>query len=156
MITSGALNIGDRLPASRDLAKTLGVNRNTVAYAYEELEADALVSSQVGRGTYVSGMPAGPARTPVPLKREIAPYPWEADFAHLRRDPWLGGMLRFKHQAGDTISFAYSLPQSQLLPIEKFRAAVDRAARREGRNLIDMGDSLGYAPLREYLASQTG
>lgn len=154
MITGGALKVGDRLPASRDLAKTLGVNRNTVAYAYEELEADAIVSSQVGRGTYISGIPGTASRSATPAKREISAYPWEADFAHLRSDPWLGGMLRFKHQAGNTISFAYSLPQADLLPIEKFRAAIDRAARREGRRLIEMGDSLGYAPLREYLATQ--
>src|SRR5262249_10304649 len=155
MITSGALKMGDRLPASRDLAKTLGVNRNTVAYAYEELEADALVTSQVGRGTYISGMPEISSRSAPPVKREITPYPWEADFAHVSRDPWLGGMLRFKHQAGNTISFAYSLPQPDLLPIEKFRAAIDRAARREGRGIVEeMGDGLGYAPLREYLATQ--
>ena len=156
MISSGALKIGDRLPASRDLARTLGVNRNTVAYAYEELEADALVNSQVGRGTYISSVPATPARTAAPPKREISAYPWEADFAHLRQDPWLGGMLRFKHQASNAISFAYSLPQPELLPIEKFRAAIDRAARRDGRAVIEMGDSLGYAPLREYLATQMG
>jgi DNA-binding transcriptional MocR family regulator len=155
MITSGALKIGDRLPASRDLARTLGVNRNTVAYAYEELEADALVTSQVGRGTYISGLPDRTAKSAAPAKREISAYPWEADFAHLRRDPWLGGMLRFKHLAGDTVSFAYSLPQPNLVPIEKFRAAIDRAARREGKRLIEeMGDSLGYTPLREYLATQ--
>jgi DNA-binding transcriptional MocR family regulator len=154
MITGGALKIGDRLPASRDLAKTLGVNRNTVAYAYEELEADALVASQVGRGTYISSIPALPGRTAPAPKREIAPYPWDAEFAHLRQDPWLGGMLRFKHFKGDSISFAYSLPQPDLLPIEKFRAAIDRVARREGRALVDMGDRLGYPPLREYLATQ--
>src|SRR5262249_5579471 len=93
---------------------------------------------------------------PTPEKREVARSPWKADFAHLRQAPWLGGMLRFKHSAGNTISFAYSLPQAELLPIEKFRAAIDRAARREGRGLIEMGDSLGYAPLREYLATQLG
>src|SRR5262249_40810197 len=104
---------------------------------------------------YISGMPKISARSAPPVKREITPYPWDADFAHVRRDPWLGGMLRFKHLAGNTISFAYSLPQPDLLPIEKFRAAIDRAARREGRGIVEeMGDGLGYAPLREYLATQ--
>lgn len=155
MITSGALKVGDRLPASRDLARTLGVNRNTVTYAYEELEADALVTSQVGRGTYISGVPVKSVKAAPPAKREIDVYPWDSDFAHLRRDPWLGGMLRFKHFAGNTISFAYSLPQADLVPMDKFRAAIDRAARREGTAvMIEMGDSQGYAPLREYLATQ--
>ena len=34
MITGGALKVGDRLPANRELAKTLGVNRNTITTAY--------------------------------------------------------------------------------------------------------------------------
>ncbi|MBN2584975.1 MAG: GntR family transcriptional regulator [Planctomycetes bacterium] len=43
------------LPAQRDLAARLGVSRNTVSMAYAELEREQLVSSNVGKGTLVTG-----------------------------------------------------------------------------------------------------
>jgi DNA-binding transcriptional regulator YhcF (GntR family) len=52
-IVSGSLAPETRLPASRQLARDLGVNRITVENAYSELEADGLVFSRVGSGTYI-------------------------------------------------------------------------------------------------------
>jgi len=52
-ILSGSLAVDTRLPASRQLALDLGVNRITVENAYSELEADGLVFSRMGSGTYV-------------------------------------------------------------------------------------------------------
>jgi DNA-binding transcriptional regulator YhcF (GntR family) len=51
----GALQAGDRLPGVRDLAAEIGVNVNTVRAVYARLEAEGLVSSEHGRGTFVSG-----------------------------------------------------------------------------------------------------
>ena len=53
-IVSGALNSGDRLEPSRELAKRLGVHRTTVSNAYAELEAEGLIQGTVGRGTFIS------------------------------------------------------------------------------------------------------
>src|SRR5438477_9129727 len=53
LIEEGRLKPGMRLPSSRSLADTLGVNRTTVCTAYEELEADGYLASHVGQGTYV-------------------------------------------------------------------------------------------------------
>ncbi len=52
-IMTGALRPGDRLAATRELAAELGLNRATVSAAYELLEADGLISGQVGRGSFV-------------------------------------------------------------------------------------------------------
>ena len=57
-ILSGSLPAETRLPACRKLARDLGVNRTTVENAYSELEADGLVFSRMGSGTYV--LPANP------------------------------------------------------------------------------------------------
>ncbi len=59
-IASGALAPGARLPATRALARDLGVNRLTVETAYDELEADGLVEGRAGSGTYVLAAPAAP------------------------------------------------------------------------------------------------
>src|SRR5215468_4109659 len=78
MITDGTLKIGDRLPANRELARSLGVNRNTVTTAYSELAADGLITSRVGSGTYISRVP-GPAYPTQSVERELpAPMSWES------------------------------------------------------------------------------
>ena len=49
-----ALQPGDRLPGVRDLAADTGVNVNTVRSVYARLEAEGLLASEHGRGTFVS------------------------------------------------------------------------------------------------------
>ena len=61
-IRDGALRSGDRLPPTRDLALTLGLARNTVARAYDDLLAEGYIEGRVGSGTYVS---AGLAELPL-------------------------------------------------------------------------------------------
>ena len=54
-IRSGGLARGERLPATRELAGLLGLNRTTVSAAYDILETEGLISGQVGRGSFVTG-----------------------------------------------------------------------------------------------------
>src|SRR3954453_10984184 len=54
-IESGALRAGDRLPPLRELAVEVGVNANTLRAAYAKLEADGLIETRHGSGTYVTG-----------------------------------------------------------------------------------------------------
>lgn len=56
-ITSGALAVGAKLPAERDLAEQWGVAYLTVRRAMRELRERGLVTSVVGKGTYVIGHP---------------------------------------------------------------------------------------------------
>lgn len=55
-ILSGLLHDGDRLPAQRDLAWSLGVGLGTVTKAYAVLERRGLLRGIKGRGTFVSGI----------------------------------------------------------------------------------------------------
>lgn len=45
---------GDKLPTERELSAELGVSRNTVSQAYHDLEADGVLVSVQGRGTFVT------------------------------------------------------------------------------------------------------
>src|SRR5262245_29911987 len=45
---------GVKLPATRELAQDLGVNRTTVALAYDELVAAGWARAHVGQGTFVA------------------------------------------------------------------------------------------------------
>lgn len=58
-VAVGALRPGDRLPASRDLARDLGIAVGTVQRAYRELEAAGVVVSRRRTGTVVA--PPSPA-----------------------------------------------------------------------------------------------
>lgn len=53
LITTERLAPGARLPSVRNLAEQLGINQHTVARAYQELQADGLIDSSVGRGSFV-------------------------------------------------------------------------------------------------------
>lgn len=54
LVLTGRLTAGERLPSLRRIADWAGVNVNTVRSVYESLEAEGQISSQQGRGTFVS------------------------------------------------------------------------------------------------------
>ncbi len=54
MISSGKLAPGDRLPSVRELAADAGVNANTARAIYGRLEADGLIETRHGLGTFVA------------------------------------------------------------------------------------------------------
>jgi len=53
-ISAGALKRGQALPSVRKLASELGINPNTVARAYLELERNGVIATVPGGGTYVA------------------------------------------------------------------------------------------------------
>jgi GntR family transcriptional regulator len=61
---SGALQPGEALPGIRPLAEALRVNRNTIAKAYTELEAEGIVETIPGKGCFVR-----PGRSP--FKKDV-------------------------------------------------------------------------------------
>lgn len=152
-ISDGALKIGDRLPANRELAKTLGVNRNTVTNAYAELAADGVITSRVGSGTYITRVPAPAPASPAKEQSLPSPMPWESLLAVQGRDNWLQEMAGFETRR-EVIPLALALPSADLFPLDDFRRCVDRALRRQGRILLQLGTTSGYAPLQEYIAAQ--
>ena len=67
-IASGIINPGDQLPTVRALAEELRVNFNTVARAYRILDEARIISTQQGRGTYITEKP--PPNVTKKLRRE--------------------------------------------------------------------------------------
>jgi len=53
-IASGELKPGDQLPSVRELSERLGVNPNTVAKAYRDLEVMGLLYTRRGMGVFIN------------------------------------------------------------------------------------------------------
>lgn len=67
LIRTGELAAGERLPSFRRLAEWAGVNVGTVRSVYDSLEADGLVVTRHGQGTFVAD-----GVEPAPQLEEIA------------------------------------------------------------------------------------
>lgn len=67
-VAGGMLQPGDQLPTVRALAEELRVNFNTVARAYRILDEARIISTQQGRGTYITEIP--PPKVTEKLRRE--------------------------------------------------------------------------------------
>jgi len=53
-VATGRLSQGDRLPSVRELARELVINPNTIAKAYQALDAEGVTVSRHGAGTFVA------------------------------------------------------------------------------------------------------
>lgn len=53
----GHLVIGDQLPTAREVVAQTGINPNTVLKAYRQLDAEGLVETRSGSGTFVTAVP---------------------------------------------------------------------------------------------------
>jgi GntR family transcriptional regulator len=62
-VAAGRLADGDQLPTIRALHEKLGVNPNTVAKAYRELQHLGVITAEQGSGCYIA--PAPPTKAPV-------------------------------------------------------------------------------------------
>ena len=67
-VVSGKLQHDDQLPTVRALAEELRINFNTVARAYRILDEARIISTQQGRGTFITEIP--PPKVTERLRRE--------------------------------------------------------------------------------------
>jgi 2-aminoadipate transaminase len=138
-VRSGELARGERLPATRELANQLRINRTTVSAAYECLEAEGLIAGQVGRGSFVTG--------------GTSPIAGTVD--------WNGMLERGDSPAAGppvgpgAISFVMSRPSGDLFPLDDFRASAAAVlARGDLADILQLGSPSGYEPLRRHLLEE--
>ncbi|GGO08885.1 GntR family transcriptional regulator [Microbispora rosea subsp. aerata] len=128
-VRSGRLVPGTRLPATRDLARDLGLSRGVVVEAYEQLVAEGLLESRTGAGTRVAagaGRQAAPGR--IAGEGEIRPH-----YGHRPTSPDLG-----------------------LFPRQAWLAAVRHVLATLPNDALDYGDPGGVPALRRELAAYLG
>ena len=151
LVHAGDLRPGDRIPASRELAQILGVHRTTVANAYAELESEGLIQGHVGRGTFIKGNGHGLTITPPapPALNGRDGLRWELLFADERSEQILSRLTAEAPE--DAMSFVMARPAEEFFPIEELQACSQAALRREGQEILNLGASDGFPPLKEAL-----
>ncbi|SDD72559.1 GntR family transcriptional regulator / MocR family aminotransferase [Variovorax sp. CF079] len=147
-ILDGRLQPGLRLPASRALAATLGISRNTVVAAYDLLLSEGYLLARPGAGTYVADTLPRPRRAPAAVAGR--PERPDARLVPLRsprmaREPVL-------HTAPARDDFRVGLPEAGAFPFDIWRRLSDRALRAITRVPADYADPQGQPALREAIA----
>jgi len=153
LVHAGDLRPGDRIPASRELAQILGVHRTTVANAYAELEAEGLIQGHVGRGTFIRGngnvLQITPPAPPALHGNGDGAIRWELLFADERSEEILSRLTA--SAPVNALSFVMARPAEEFFPVEELQTCSHAALRREGQEILNLGASDGYAPLKEAL-----
>ncbi|ENO86029.1 PLP-dependent aminotransferase family protein [Thauera linaloolentis] len=141
-ILSGRLPAGTRLPASRSLAASLGIARNTVLFAYEQLAAEGCLDA--GRqGTCVARLPV---RTAVLFGDAAAFGPRQLS---ARAADMLGSLPAREAEA---LPFSLGVHDYGAFPFRAWRACLERAWREVNWRQLGYARDGGDPALREALA----
>jgi GntR family transcriptional regulator/MocR family aminotransferase len=152
-IEAGRLAPGAKLEPIRVLAKELGVNRETVAIAYRELEQLGLTESTVGRGTFVLGR--GPTPNSVTAAAAPAERRFEPTFSRASEAARATLAARVDYDAPeDAVHLERLIPDESLYPHEEFRKTLQRALAKGGAALYEYGDPRGDSGLRRALVER--
>ena len=121
--------------------------------AYAGLEAEGLIYSRQGSGTYV----ADPATAPVADNAGSSTGDWPLWQQELLNPSWLPpeyepDQTPLAPTRPDVISFAAGMGDGSLFPMAEFRRVLQEVLRHGGREALGYGDRAGYWPLRSTLA----
>jgi GntR family transcriptional regulator / MocR family aminotransferase len=151
LMLSGAIAAGARLPASRTLARDLGVSRTTVIDAFERLIAEGLVESRVGAGTFVSDVLN--AERPQPAALESKARPPQAPRLSTAMD-W--AVHRFSDRPRLPYApraFVTALPAFDAFPMAQWARLTAKHWRGARADVMGYGAPYGHARLREAIAA---
>ncbi|WP_322795290.1 PLP-dependent aminotransferase family protein [Tepidiforma sp.] len=156
-ITDGRIRPGERLPPTRVLARTLGMARNTVLDAYDQLTSEGYLVARHGSGTFVApeipdrAFEAGPAKAV--QARAAVPARLDLSSAGRRlRDAGLTGMSAAIRDAPLRWDFRYGTPSFAEFPLADWRSLTRRVLDYPAPELLGYGHPGGFPALREALA----
>ncbi len=152
VIRAGRLGPAARLPSTRALAEDLGVSRNTVMLAYEQLAAEGYVVARHRSTTLVAG--AVPPRT-LPASsgpKAVGPLQISSYARRLTKDPAMPPSGSYARRPGVRYDFRYGRPAVDEFPREIWRRLLAARARRASREAFGYASPAGYGPLRDALS----
>jgi len=153
LILSGFLKPDTKLPPTRQLAYNLKVNRNTALTAYDELEADGLVHSHIGQGTFVSDISEFMERREKVGKKK---FNWSNHLSSEIDERTLFSLVQLYRTciSKTKISFGGAHPDDELYPIDLVKRCFNSILREEKGEIFRYGPIEGYLPLRKHLTKK--
>jgi GntR family transcriptional regulator/MocR family aminotransferase len=147
LVLGGSAASGTRLSSSRELARELGISRNTVLVAYEQLAAEGYIHSRHGTGTFVAEVPSrgnGQAVARTNTGRRFQPSGYGERIARLdMRAPGRG--------AAFACNFRHSVVSADDFPVAMWRRLLLAELRRRSRVPATYEDPQGLPALRRAL-----
>jgi GntR family transcriptional regulator/MocR family aminotransferase len=151
-VLSGHLAPGARLASTRTMASDLGVSRNTVMAAFDQLLAEGYLEGRVGAGTFVT-------RTLPDHTLRARTRPSAATRERRARGRGLSARGRVlvsspvpPTRAGPPRPLRVGTPAIDEFPLDAWSRLVTKHWRSGARELLGYGDPAGYRPLREAIA----
>ena len=151
ILLSGGLKPGDRLPASRTMARETGVSRTTVIDAIDRLISDGMLTSRVGAGTFVSEnlvAPKPPAIEPGSAPDMANAPRLSANLSQSATSFAPRARLPYQSQA-----FVTALPALDAFPLAHWSRISARHLRGDRNEIMGYGQPQGYQGLREAIAT---
>lgn len=148
LILDGALGSGKPLPASRGLAKSLGVSRDTIESAYAQLHAEGFIERRVGSGSCVAEMTGF-----TPGHRRAS-----RDARLLNKVPNLsmrGSAILRSGGVREVLiprPFAPGVPDTRSFPLALWERVGRQVIKEVGTQALLHGDPQGAEPLRRAIA----
>jgi DNA-binding transcriptional MocR family regulator len=156
LITNGTLQPADLLPSSRVLAELIGINRNTVKLAYEELVSQGWAESMERKGVFVLSK--------LPIRSKSIPPQTDKNDRHKEAFIWTNNFE--KAIPGEdlqqiVLAIDDGFPDVRLAPVDVLMREYRSLSRRyHGRNFLKYGSSKGAERLRiaisDYLSNSRG
>ncbi|MGE3269492.1 MAG: PLP-dependent aminotransferase family protein [Chloroflexota bacterium] len=165
------LKPGAKLPSTRALAGMLGLARNTVHSAYDQLLAEGYLDARHGSGTYVAASlpddalqtaPAGQSRPAAPLTSQPADTAdvagavgqrlsrWGRRVAEIQPSPYLGPAPSLP------FDFRHGRPDAANFPLDAWRKIAARQLRQIDRDDLWYGPAAGLPALRAAISDYLG
>ncbi len=147
-ILNGQLRTGSRLPSTRELALHLGLSRNTIMTAFEQLLAEGFLTGKVGAGTYVThSLGSHSLAKPPVVESKIEPATAGSRVSGIltQEPPEL-----FLDSLGP---FRASVPALDLFPWPRWSSLLSQCARKQTRAHLAYSGPLGLEPFREAIAN---
>jgi len=142
-ILDGKLAAEERLPSSRDLVHDLGLSRNTVVAALNQLSVEGYLVSRVGSGTFVSPNVPQPVRLPHRHSQPVS--------SHLsQRGQTLS--KRFCASELEVQPFPPGVADFSAFPLALWQRLQAKHWRMTYPDMLDYSSAGGYAPLRRAVA----
>jgi GntR family transcriptional regulator/MocR family aminotransferase len=156
-ILNGDFESGQQLPATRLLAKQLGVSRMTVINAYEQLFAEGYLEGKIGAGTYVaSQLPEELLQAPRGHTRRSETKTTARTLKFSRYGKYLrenGAAVRQNHGATEFRPFQHGITAIDKFPFEVWSKIVQRHLKYTSPAVLGYGEPAGLSSLREAVVS---